>query len=74
MARVVYNRPINKRYFGNRSPSKMEVHDLKNETINCQITKILEAKHAVVFNPDTLAHAHSEGYYNCAYCIGESMR
>ena len=74
MARVVYNRPINKRYLGDRSPSKMEVHDLKNETTNCQITEILETKHAVVFDPDTLAQAHSDGYDNCAYCIGESTR
>ena len=72
MARVVYNRPINKRYLGNCIGSKMEVHDLKNETTNCQISEILEANHAVVFDPDTLTQAHSDGYDNCVYCIGES--
>ncbi len=74
MATQIHNKPINKRYLGNHSPLKMEVHDLKNETTNCQITEILETKNAVVFDPDTLAQAHSDGYDNCAYCIAESTR
>lgn len=74
MATPVYSRPTNNRYLGNNSPSKMEVHDLQNENINCQIAEIIQARHAVVFDPDTLTQAHSEGYDNCAYCLGGSTR
>lgn len=74
MATLVYTKPTNKRYLGNNSPSKMEVHDLQHENINCQISEILQAGHAVVFNPDTLDQAHSESYDNCAYCLGGSRR
>lgn len=74
MATPVYVKPIKKRYLGNNNPSKMEVHDLHNEQTNCQIDEILKANHAVVFDPDTLEQAHSEGYDNCAYCIGGSKR
>jgi hypothetical protein len=61
-----------KRYLGNTR--KMEVHDLQNEKTQCQINEIINAGHAVGFNPDTLAQARSEGYDNCAYCIGSSQR
>jgi hypothetical protein len=74
MATPVYVRPTDKRYLGNNNPSKMEVHDLQNEQTNCQIDEILRANHAVVFDPDTLEQARSEGYDNCAYCIGGSTR
>lgn len=70
MATKVDSRPVSKRYLGN--DNKMEVHDLNNETANCQIDEIIKAGHAVVFTPDTLSQAHSEGYDNCHYCIGES--
>jgi len=70
--------PINSKngrnYLGNSSPSKKEVHHLNNEKTNCQVDKILRAGHAVGFSPDTLEKAHSDGYDNCAYCIGESTR
>jgi len=62
------------RYLGNSSPSKKEVHDLHNEKTNCQINEILKSGNAVGFDPDTLQQAHSEGYDNCAYCIGSSTR
>ena len=65
-------RPTNKQYLGNTN--KKEVHDLKNEKTQCQINEIIKAGHAVVFSPDTLAQAHSEGYDNGAYCIGGSTR
>ena len=52
----------------------MEVHDLLRENTNCQIGEILTAGNGVGFRPDTLAQAHSEGYDNCAYCIGGSTR
>lgn len=74
MATPVATRPTNKQFLGNRSSSKMEVHDLKQESVQCQINEIVRAGHAVTFSPDTLAQAHSEGYDNGAYCIGNSRR
>ena len=73
MAQAITSRE-NRHYLGNSSPSKMEVHDLQNETTQCQIDKIIAAGHAVGFMPDTLEQAHSEGYDNGAYCIGGSTR
>lgn len=72
MAKKIHER--HNRFLGNSSASKMEVHDLHNEIKNCQIDEILKANHAVEFDPDTLDQAHKEGYDNCAYCIGESIR
>lgn len=62
----------NRRFLGNSN--KKEVHDLRNETTNCQIDEILEAGHAVGFEPDTLDQANAEGYDNGAYCLGGSTR
>jgi hypothetical protein len=62
------------RYLGNKSPSKKEVHDLDNEKTNCQIDEIIRAGNDKPFVPDTLSQAHSEGYDNCAYCLGSSTR
>ena len=64
-----------KRYCGNTNTT--EVHDLDNEKTSpseCQIDEIIAAEHAKAFDPDTLDQAHSEGYDNCAYCIGGSIR
>jgi hypothetical protein len=64
-----------KRFVGNTE--KKEIHDLDNEktgAYQCQIDEIIGAGHARTFTPDTLAQAHSEGYDNCAYCIGGSSR
>jgi hypothetical protein len=74
MCKRVYFRPNDKKYLGNDNYGHIEVHDLKNEQAGCQISEIVSAGHAVVFSPDTLAQAHSEGYDNCAYCIGSSLR
>ena len=74
MTKKVSQRPINERFLGNSSSSKMEVHDLKNEKPQCQINEIIAAGHAVVFSPDTLVQAKSEGYDNGAFCIGNSTR
>ena len=66
---------VGKRYLGNIH--KKEVHDLTKEDKNsngCQIDEFLRAGHGVAFQPDTLAHTHSEGYDNCAKCIGGSTR
>jgi hypothetical protein len=74
MAIPIKDQPVENRYLGNSSWTKMEVHDIWNEKSQCQITEIRKAGHAVVFDPDTLAQAHKEGYDNCAYCIGDSKR
>ena len=72
MATHVSRRPTDKRYLGNTNSK--EVHDLLDENANCQILEILHNRHAVVFSPDTLAQAHSEGYDNGHWCIGGSTR
>ncbi len=64
-----------KQYVGNTNNT--EVHDLDNEQTGanrCQIDEFILAKHAVTFTPDALVQAHSRGYDNCAYCIGNSRR
>lgn len=61
-----------KSYLGNTNTT--EVHELANETLNCQIEEIINAGHAVGFTPDTLQEAHNCGYDNCHYCIGDSKR
>lgn len=66
-----------KRFIGNNSSSKKEVHDQNKEDTNangCQIDEILRAGHGEGFTPDTLSQAHSEGYDNCAKCIGNSTQ
>ena len=66
-----------KQFLGNSSSSKMEVHDLKKEDTapnGCQIDEFLRVGHGVGFTPDILDQAHSEGYDNCAKCIGGSRR
>jgi hypothetical protein len=72
MATPVTSRPSGKQHLGNSSTK--EVHDLWNEKANCQIDEIIRAGNAVVFSPDTLTQAHSEGYDNCYYCLGASTR
>jgi len=70
-----YRAPFNgKRFIGNASPSKMEVHDLDIEDTGqngCQIDEIKDVK---TFIPDTLEQAHNEEFDNCAKCIGGSKR
>lgn len=60
------------RYLANVSPSKKEVHDLDQETSQCQINEIIAAGHDRPFN--SLEAAHAQGYDNCAYCLGGSRR
>ena len=68
-----YGYPLyGKRYCGN--VNEKEAHDLDNEKSNCQIDEIIRAGHAKSFDPDSLSQAHSEGFDNCAYCIGGSTR
>lgn len=61
------------RYLG--AAAKKEVHDLDNEDTaanGCQIDEIIAAAHDTPFT--SLSIAHSEGYDNCAKCLGGSQR
>ena len=59
-----------KRHCGNTA--RKEVHDLDNETVQCQIDAILGSGHALPLR--SLERARQLGYYNCHYCIGGSTR
>lgn len=66
---------LGKQFVGNTN--NKEVHDLDNEKTagnQCQIDEIIAAGHTATFTPDSLAQAQSEGYDNCAHCIGGSTR
>lgn len=66
-----YKWPFNgNRFIGN--VNTMEVHDSDNEQYDCEIDKI-KTEHVRTFSPDTLYQAHSQGYDNCAHCIGNSQ-
>lgn len=67
-----FTRPYGKQYLGNTNTR--EVHDLQREQRNCQIDEIMRARHAVTFSPDTLSQARTDGFDNCAYCLGSSTR
>lgn len=74
MSYQIYNK-LGHHYLGNANPNgDKEVHNLYNEKSQCQIDTILNNNHAVGFVPDTKEQAHSEGYDNCAWCIGSSTR
>lgn len=60
------------RYLANTSPSKLEVHDLDNETANCQIDEIIRAGHDKPY--PSIDAAHRDGYDDCAYCLKNSTR
>ena len=60
------------RYLANKSTSKREVHDLDNEKTSCQIDEIIRAKNDKPYT--SLDAAHTDGYDNCAYCLGNSTR
>jgi hypothetical protein len=63
------------RFLGNKN--KKEVHDQQKEDTRpsgCQIDEFLKAGHGVYFRPDTQQQAKSEGYDNCAKCLGSSHR
>jgi hypothetical protein len=57
-----------KKYLGDRKT--MEVHDLDNETEDCQIYKTIETGHMIVF--DTIEAAYRIGYSRCNWCMGGS--
>lgn len=66
-----YNGNMNGEQFCGNS-NKMEVHDLDNEKVNCQIDEIIRAGHDRPFH--TLSEAHRQSYDNCHWCIGNSKR
>ena len=70
MARRWTGNMSGEQYLANKSPSKMEVHDLDNEKTKCQIDEIIKAKNDKPY--DTQKAANDDGYDNCAYCIGDS--
>lgn len=77
MATPVSERPEHKQYLGDSDSDHMEVHDLDNEDSRpngCQIDEIIEAGNAVVFSPDSLEQAESEGYDRCDKCLPGSTR
>jgi len=67
--------PFNgKRYIGNASPSKMEVHDLDNEDERESGCQIKEIKEVITFDPDSLQEARSKGFDPCDKCLVGSTR
>jgi len=72
MARRYSGHMNGERYLANTSPSKLEVHDLDNEKVSCQIDEIIKAGHDKPYNSHEAANR--DGYDNCAYCIGRSTR
>lgn len=71
LATFVSSRPSTA-FMGNSNT--LEVHELATEEVNCQISEIISAGHAVIFSPDTKAQANKEGYDTCAWCLGGSTR
>lgn len=70
MARRYTGNMNGERYLGNKNTT--EVHDLDNEQTNCQIDEIIKAGHDKPYT--SLSDAKSDGYDNCAYCLGGSSR
>ena len=60
------------RYLANTSPSKLEVHDLDAERVQCQVDEIIRAGHDKPYT--SLDAAHRDGYDDCAYCLPDSQR
>jgi len=72
MARRYTGNMNGERYLANKSPSKMEVHDLDDEKTKCQIDEIIKAANDTPYTSKTTAN--NDGYDNCAHCIGNSTR
>jgi hypothetical protein len=68
--------PFNgKRFIGNASPDKMEVHDLDNEDTHKNGCQINEIKEVATFTPDILEEAHKQGFdHPCDKCLFGSIR
>ena len=65
--------PFNRRRFIGNKITK-EVHDCYMERIAfCKIDEI-KSDYVITFNPDTLEKANQEGYKNCSYCIGATVK
>ena len=74
MARRYYSPFNGKKYIGNASPDKMEVHDLDNEDTSPNGCQIDEIKEKVTFTPDTLQQARYKGFDPCDKCLTGSTR
>ena len=59
-------------FLANVSKDKLEVHDLDNEQVNCQIDEIIRAHHEKPYN--TLAAAKPDGFDPCKWCLPGSRR
>ena len=70
MARRYAGHMHGEQYLANTN--KKEVHDLDKEDTQCQIDEIITAKHDKPYT--SLDDAHRDGYDNCHYCIGGSIR
>jgi len=59
-------------YVANTSPYKREVHDLDNESRNCQIDEIIRAGQDKPYR--SVSDAAQEDFGRCAYCLENSNR
>ena len=53
---------------------KRVVHDLDFESSKCKIDEMLDTCKVIPFTPDTIDQAYTEGYDNCAWCIGGCVK
>jgi hypothetical protein len=60
------------RYVANTSPYKREVHDLDNESRNCQVDEVIRAGQDKPY--ESLLDAKREDFGFCAYCVREHAR
>ena len=60
------------RYVANTSPYKREVHDLDNESRNCQVDEVIRAGQDKPY--ESLLDAKQEDFGFCAYCVQQSSR
>jgi hypothetical protein len=66
--------PPRNQFLEGTDSNHLEVHDLANEKVQCRVDEIIVSGKAVIFFPDTLLQARSEGYDTCGWCMGGSSR
>jgi hypothetical protein len=59
-------------FVANTSPYKREVHDLDNESRNCQIDEIIRAGQDKPYT--SIAEAAREDFGRCTYCLENANR
>lgn len=75
MARRYNGNMRGEQYLANVNPTQREVHDLDNEKTGpheCQIDEIIRAGNDRPYH--SLDQARRDGFDNCAWCIGRSLR